>query len=420
MLQRFLPIGLLVVTLIGFGGLLLRNSQPIAPLLAVVPTEVQPTDDQASIAQLLNKGFAISTSVPTLPPQTTPFDVPTLALFGQTALPVSAAEIGGGLPNEVAYIVISPTPPPLLTGEPGAAMTVQSVTNEAPKNQPPALIPPLSRDLMGYDHYWFYRPIDSNANNQPISYYSYGSDGADANNPLRVHHGIDMPNPIGVPVRAAGSGKILWAADGRQQDTPIFQNSPSYGNVIIIQHDFSYRGQPLYTLYAHLSASFVQQGQSVQAGEVIGQVGNTGNVTGPHVHFEVRMGDKNNYASTYNPLLWMVPYVGQGVIAGRVTDRSGQPVMDADITIRSRASGQVIRTGTSYIFLDTGFDVNSDPNWDENFVIPDVPVGKYDVIATIYDERVVKPISVVEGMTSFIEISPLNDAAPTPTATVGP
>lgn len=418
MFQRLIPVVLLIATLAGFGALLARNAQPIASMLPLLPTEARPTEDQASIAQLLSKGFAISTAPPTTAPQT-PFDVPTLALFGATSAPVSAAEIGGGTVPEVAYIVISPTPPPVLTGEPGAAMTMQSVTGEVPKNQPPALIPPLSRDLMGYDHYWFFRPIDSNANNQPISYYSYGSDGPDEDNPLRVHHGIDMPNPVGVPVRAAGSGTVLWAADGRQQDTPIFQNSPSYGNVIIIQHDFSYQGQPLYTLYAHLSASFVQQDQKIQGGEVIGQVGNSGNVTGPHVHFEVRMGETNNYSSTYNPILWMVPYVGHGVIAGRVTDRGGLHVPDATITIRSRASGQTIRTATTYLALDTGFDVNSDPNWGENFVVADVPAGRYDVIATIYGERVVKPIEVLEGMTSFIEIAPLDDAAPTATPTEG-
>lgn len=418
MLQRFISVLVLIAVLVGFGVVLARNAQPVASVMPILPTEARPTEDQASIAQLLNNGFVISTPPPTTAPQT-PFEVPTLALEVGTSVPVSAAEVGGGAATEVAYIVISPTPPPVLTGEPGAALTLQSVTGEPPKNQPPALIPPLSRDLMGYDHYWFFRPIDSNANNQPITYYTYGSNGPDDDNPLRVHHGIDMPNPVGVPVRAAGSGKVLWAADGRQQDTPIFQNSPSYGNVIIIEHDFSYKGQPLYTLYAHLSASFVQQGQYVQGGEVIGQVGNSGNVTGPHVHFEVRMGEKNNYASTYNPILWMVPYVGHGVIAGRVVDRSGVWVGDAPITIRSRATGLPIRTTTSYLIIDTGFDVNSDPNWDENFVVADVPVGRYDVIATIYGERVVKPIEVLEGMTSFIEIAPLDDAAPTATPTEG-
>ena len=57
-----------------------------------------------------------------------------------------------------------------------------------------------------------------------------------------------MPNPIGEPVRAAGSGRVIWAADGREEEAGIFQNSPAYGNVVMIEHDFGYRGQPLYTL----------------------------------------------------------------------------------------------------------------------------------------------------------------------------
>jgi murein DD-endopeptidase MepM/ murein hydrolase activator NlpD len=114
-----------------------------------------------------------------------------------------------------------------------------------------------------------------------------------------------MPNPIGQTVRAAGSGTVLWAADGLRTEGEIFQSSPSYGNVVVIQHDFGYRGQPLYTLYAHLSAVLVTAGQYVNLGDAIGLVGNTGRVSGPHVHFEVRMG-KNTYGTTFNPLLWMV------------------------------------------------------------------------------------------------------------------
>src|SRR5262249_52982308 len=120
--------------------------------------------------------------------------------------------------------------------------------------------------------------------------YPYGSDGPQEQTPWRVHHGIDMPNPIGQTVRAAGSGTVIWAGSG-------FENSPSYGNVVEIQHDFGYNGQPLYTLYAHLSAFLVTAGQVVNTGDPIGLVGNTGRVSGPHVHFEVRMGAKSTYGS---------------------------------------------------------------------------------------------------------------------------
>jgi hypothetical protein len=112
------------------------------------------------------------------------------------------------------------------------------------------------------------------------------------------------------------------------------------------------------------------------------------------------------YGSTYNPLLWMVPYVGTGTIAGRVLDRSGAPVMDADVTIREFARGLVIDTTTTYIFQGTRIDVNSDPAWGENFVVGDVPVGRYDVIAVIDGERVTARVNVIEGTTAFVELRP--------------
>ncbi|MBL8162982.1 MAG: peptidoglycan DD-metalloendopeptidase family protein, partial [Anaerolineae bacterium] len=276
--------------------------------------------------------------------------------------------------------------------------------------QPPPLEPPISRDPLGRDHYWFLRPVDSNATNFALFSYPYGSDGPQDQNPWRVHHGIDMPNPIGQTVRAAGSGAVIWAGTA-------FQDSASYGNVVLIQHDFGYFGQPLFTLYAHLQAVLVSVGDLVNGGDPIGLVGNTGRVSGPHVHFEVRLGE-NKYRATYNPLLWMVPYVAHGVIAGRVTGPRGDLLQDHTVTIRDRRTGLVVQSTTTYIFLDNGSDVNSDPLWQENFVVGDIPVGRYEVVTTIDGQRVSRIVDVLEGMTSFVDLA-LQEAAtpipPTPT-----
>ncbi len=160
-----------------------------------------------------------------------------------------------------------------------------------------------------------------------------------------------------------------------------------------------------------MSAVLVRRGQRVNAGDAIGLVGESGRVSGSHVHFEVRVGE-DAYRATYNPTLWMVPYVGHGVIAGRVVDAHGEWISDADITIRNWALGLVQDTTTTYVFNDTGSDVNPDPNWQENFVVADVPVGRYEVIVTINDQRVSQLIEVQEGTTSFVELKPPDPVTP--------
>ena len=89
-----------------------------------------------------------------------------------------------------------------------------------------------------------------------------------------LHTGIDIASPSGTPVKAAAAGEVLFEGWLR-----------GYGRVIILDH-----GRDFSTLYAHLSASLVKEGQVVRAGSTIARVGNTGNTTGYHLHFEVRKG----------------------------------------------------------------------------------------------------------------------------------
>jgi hypothetical protein len=88
-----------------------------------------------------------------------------------------------------------------------------------------------------------------------------------------------------------------------------------------------------------------------------------------------------------------------------VTDRNGNLIMDAEITIREWARGLVTDTTTTYIYRNTPVDVNPDPVWGENFAVGDVPAGRYDVIVNVGGERLIKRADVVEGTTTFLELS---------------
>ena len=89
----------------------------------------------------------------------------------------------------------------------------------------------------------------------------------------RLHAGMDLAAPSGTPIGAAGLGTVVTAGV-----------LGGYGNAVVIDH-----GGGLSTLYAHQSALAVAVGQVVEPGQVVGLVGSTGNSTGPHLHFEVRV-----------------------------------------------------------------------------------------------------------------------------------
>lgn len=87
------------------------------------------------------------------------------------------------------------------------------------------------------------------------------------------HEGIDIPAKAGTPVRAAEAGRVIHSGAGLGD----------YGNVVIVKHAGRYS-----TVYAHNRRNRVRKGEFVEKGQVIAEVGRTGNASGPHVHFELR------------------------------------------------------------------------------------------------------------------------------------
>ena len=90
---------------------------------------------------------------------------------------------------------------------------------------------------------------------------------------LRHHGGLDLGAPEGTKITAAADGTVLFAG-----------SAPDYGNYIILQHE-----NGLQTLYGHCAELFCVQGDPVSCGACIALVGATGDATGPHLHFEVRI-----------------------------------------------------------------------------------------------------------------------------------
>ncbi|MBG7610035.1 MAG: M23 family metallopeptidase [Anaerolineae bacterium] len=154
------------------------------------------------------------------------------------------------------------------------------------------------------DHFYFTRPIAADEVNWPLANYRYGGVFFED----VVHTGVDIPAPLETPVLAAGDGKVIWTGYGLYRGVHGDLSDP-YGQAVVIQHDFGFQGQRLFTVYGHLQQIDVQQGQVLSTGDVIGLVGQTGKVTGPHLHLEVRLG-AFDFFSSLNPELWLVPPQG--------------------------------------------------------------------------------------------------------------
>jgi lipoprotein NlpD len=87
------------------------------------------------------------------------------------------------------------------------------------------------------------------------------------------HQGIDLACPEGTPIRAADDGVVLFSGEQK-----------GYGKLVLVAHD-----RDMVTVYAHNAANLVSAGDKVSRGAEIAKVGRTGNATGPHLHFEVRI-----------------------------------------------------------------------------------------------------------------------------------
>ena len=113
----------------------------------------------------------------------------------------------------------------------------------------------------------FVRPVPDEANS------AFGTRSILNGEPRSPHGGADFISPTGTPIKAPNAGRVVLAED-------LYYT----GNTVVLDH-----GLTLFSLFAHLSESNVKVGDTVAAGDVVGKVGATGRVTGPHLHWTVRI-----------------------------------------------------------------------------------------------------------------------------------
>jgi murein DD-endopeptidase MepM/ murein hydrolase activator NlpD len=320
------------------------------------------------------------------------------SLIEQNPTPIVESEPGD---SRLVDERIPPTlkPPPLRFVIP--TMGAEPVSNWRPPLYPsPWAISP-------YDHFYFARPIAADQVNWPLADYRYGGIFFS----LNIHTGVDIDADMGTPVLATGPGTIVWAGWGLYLESHENLDDP-YGLAVAIRHDFGYRNQSLFTIYAHMSEVDVTEGQWVDTGDLLGLVGSTGATTGPHLHFEVRLGE-NSFHHTYNPELWMAPPQGWGVLVGRLLDEYGKLLNHYSINVNSVSTGKQ-RTVLSY----AGGATNNDPYYNENLVLSDLPEGLYKILLNFQGRDQQYWVTIHPGQVTYFtfkgETGFATDQPPTP------
>ena len=250
---------------------------------------------------------------------------------------------------------------------------------------------PVPWAVSPFEHFYFTRPISVDQKNWPNPDYRYGGVFF---KPGAVHTGIDIPADMGTPVLAAGPGEVIWSGWGLYTGDTANKDDP-YGLAVVILHDFGYQDQMLYTVYAHLEQVDVAPGEWLRTGDPLGTVGQTGYTTGPHLHFEVRLGE-NSYYNTSNPELWLVPPQGLGVLAMRITDSYNNALSNLEITLISEKT-EIEWDLQTYPALG----VFGDPYYQENLVLSDLPAGTYTISFVYFEKQEIK-VQILPGQITYL------------------
>lgn len=317
---------------------------------------------------------------------------------GPDPVQISFAQVFSLLPpktQQVSEELQLPTPIPQPTAADGKKTPTPAVPQPGPavpiaEPEWPASYP-VPWSLEARDHFYFLPPIENKLLGWPRAALRYGAATDTAGG---VHTGIDLVVPSGTPVFAAAGGEVVWVGYGLIQQTEDL--SDPYGLAVAVRHTFGYVGEQLYTIYAHLETAEVWPGQVVRAGQRLGAAGASGNATGAHLHFEVRLGE-NILSRTRNPELWLAPPEGWGVLAGRLESAHDYVLPDHKVQVISLQSGKVWEVRSYAVG-----NARSDDLLGENFLLSDLPAGTYLVAIGYLGERYSTQVQVNPGRITWL------------------
>lgn len=340
------------------------ENEPAAPTPAPIPTSGPPT------------------ATPAPPDTPTPLPSATAAPSATITASPTPDLAGVGLPCPASSPAVPEYARYVLSAEPW------------PTPDPAGMAPPLS----------LLDPLPAGVRNTG---YPYGSDGSGR---YLLHNGLDMADEEGEMAVAVADATVLVARD--DLDELFGWRCDWYGQLVVLLLDETWAGEPVYVLYGHISDGQVLEGQSVRRGDLIARKGSAGAAVVPHLHLEVRVGS-NSFGATRNPLLWLEPAAGSGVIAGRLVDPDGRVWQGVTVTLID-AGGEAPFLNTWTYLDDPDHLIRPDPALGENFVFGPISAGTYDVYTSVDGAEYRQTVEVRDGELSILEIVTEPYRTPTP------
>lgn len=216
------------------------------------------------------------------------------------------------------------------------------------------------------------RPVKDNI--QTNGSYLYGE--PRYQNPTLAHLGIDIS--ISYDTIQSASNGVVYTVGYNPNDTIGGYEPGGAGNYIIIKSKWN--SKDIYLNYFHLKKPLKNNGDSVFVNMPIGISGNTGNSTGPHLHFEIRQGTQSYSAprTRRNPELWFA-MTDKGAIYGKVPNAANNTRVDISPDPKPRPPYTTFGYALTYNFNDPA--IQSDDIYGENYAIGDVKPGTYIITA---------------------------------------